>query len=947
MISPVGGGSADTVAPTVPGGLSANAVSSSRIDLSWAAATDNVDVVGYRIFRNGAAITTSTATSYSDSGVSPSTTYSYAVSAFDVAGNESAPSGAVSATTPAPSGADTTAPTVSLSAPASGATVSGTAVLVSANASDDMGVAGVQFLLDGASLGAEDTVAPWSFTWNTTSAAPGTHLLSARARDAAGNLGTAANVNVVVDNQAPSGSVVINGGAGLTRSRAATLTLSATDTLSAVTQMRFSNTGTSFSTAEAYATTKAWTLSSGSGTKTVYAQFKDATGNWSGSFTDTILLDVIAPVISAVLVGNVTTSAATISWTTDEPATSRVESGTSLSYGSLTPIDSNLVTAHSVTVSALQAGTTYDFRVRSQDAAGNERLGSNGTFTTGAVVDTSAPSVPSGVMASALSSSQIAVTWTASSDDVGVAGYRVFRNGTQLASTPAASYTDSSLAPGTTWAYSVSAYDAAGNTSAQSAPVSATTLPDTAPPSIPSGLVATAASSSRINLSWSPSSDNVSVAGYAVFRDGVQIATASATTWSDAGLAPATSYTYAVSASDPAGNGSARSAAAIAVTLPVIRVSPTTSRVAPSGTQSFTCTVSLEGADGSCSWSVAEGVAGGSISVTGPSSAVYSAPATAGTFHVVTTSNADPSSQASAAVTVVASATPTMVQHIASSTNPVGISGNAGNNFQFDLPNAVGAGNCLILGVSYQYSPTRTVTVSDNNGNAWPASPAATVTDGGNLISSIFVLPNARAGPTRITVSFDASLYNFQYALSEFYNQQLHHLDDQRGRDAVQRQLHPDRQQRRRRREPDLELLRQQLGRLLPYGDELDGGPWLPFLALGHRLARPGNAHRLRIFRPGGAGADQSGNLRHRDGQRQLQRGLCGPEGGLGRGRARAERNPHRPPEHLVAGQLHGRDQLDRAVSLRREPVGPHHAAVFGDEDHLHHGHGGQHLGQV
>ncbi len=112
---------------------------------------------------------------------------------------------------------------------------------------------------------------------------------------------------------------------------------------------------------------------------------------------------------------------------------------------------------------------------------------------------------------------------------------------------------------------------------------------------------------------------------------------------------------------------------------------------------------------------------------------------------------------------------PTLVQHVSSSTNPVGV-GIPGNNFKFMLPNQVGAGNCLILGMSYASSSTRAVSVSDDNGNSWPASPAVTTNDGANLISSIFVLPNANAGVTTITVTFDAALLPFQYTISEFYN---------------------------------------------------------------------------------------------------------------------------------------------------------------------------------
>jgi hypothetical protein len=94
---------------------------------------------------------------------------------------------------------DTTLPTVSVTSPANGATVSGSSSQVSASASDNVGVAGVQFRLDGANLGNEDTSAPFSTTWNTTSVSNGTHTLSAVARDAAGNQRTS-SITVTVSN---------------------------------------------------------------------------------------------------------------------------------------------------------------------------------------------------------------------------------------------------------------------------------------------------------------------------------------------------------------------------------------------------------------------------------------------------------------------------------------------------------------------------------------------------------------------------------------------------------------------------------------------------------------------------------------------------------------------------------------------------------------------------
>jgi hypothetical protein len=118
--------------------------------------------------------------------------------AFDAAGN-SAQSPAVAVSV---NNLDTIAPSVSLTAPAAGATVSG-AVTVSADAADNVGVAGVQFRLDGAKLGAEDETAPYSISWDTTTVADGSHTLTAVARDAAGNTASSAAVAVAVSNAPP------------------------------------------------------------------------------------------------------------------------------------------------------------------------------------------------------------------------------------------------------------------------------------------------------------------------------------------------------------------------------------------------------------------------------------------------------------------------------------------------------------------------------------------------------------------------------------------------------------------------------------------------------------------------------------------------------------------------------------------------------------------------
>jgi hypothetical protein len=103
---------------------------------------------------------------------------------------------------------DTTPPTVSITSPASGATVSGT-ISVTATASDNVAVAGVQFKLDGANLGAEVTAAPYSVSWNTTTASNGSHTLTAVARDTSGNQATSNPVMVTVSNAPPPPTAVI------------------------------------------------------------------------------------------------------------------------------------------------------------------------------------------------------------------------------------------------------------------------------------------------------------------------------------------------------------------------------------------------------------------------------------------------------------------------------------------------------------------------------------------------------------------------------------------------------------------------------------------------------------------------------------------------------------------------------------------------------------------
>ena len=201
-----GGGGGDTTQPTVsitaPTG---GTVSGSSVAVS-ANASDNVGVVGVQFQLDGANLgSEDTSAPYSVTWNSTATANgSHALTAVarDAAGNQRV-SSAVTVNVNN-STVDTTQPTVSISAP-TGGTVSGSSVAVSANASDNVGVAGVQFQLDGANLGAEDTTSPYSVSWNSTATANGSHALTAVARDAAGNQRVSSAVSITVSNSTGGG----------------------------------------------------------------------------------------------------------------------------------------------------------------------------------------------------------------------------------------------------------------------------------------------------------------------------------------------------------------------------------------------------------------------------------------------------------------------------------------------------------------------------------------------------------------------------------------------------------------------------------------------------------------------------------------------------------------------------------------------------------------------
>src|SRR6185295_7540859 len=169
--------------------------------------------------------------------------------------------------------------------------------------------------------------------------------------------------------------------------------------------------------------------------------------------------------------------------------------------------------------------------------------------------DNERPSAPANLTANLNSSNGVDLSWDASSDNVAVTGYDIYRDNTLIDSVgPITSYTDSSPVAGD-HTYTVKAVDAAGNRSDPSSPATAT-VPDKQKPTAPANLQAQAQGSSRVNLSWDASSDNVGVTGYEIYRDNTLIDTIGATTsYSDTSVTPNT-YDYAVRAIDAATNRS-------------------------------------------------------------------------------------------------------------------------------------------------------------------------------------------------------------------------------------------------------------------------------------------------------------------------------------------------------------------------------------------------------
>jgi len=235
------------------------------------------------------------------------------------------------------------------------------------------------------------------------------------------------------------------------------------------------------------------------------------------------------------------------------------------------------LTGTSYSDTGLLASASYSYRAQAVDTGGNTSTFSN--TSTGATQAPPPPTAPGNLTATAVSATQINLTWTASTSGIGIADYVVQRcqgagctNFVQTAILAGTGYSDTGLLASTSYSYQVQAVDTTGNAGTFSSPATAATQA-LQPPTAPGNLTATAASATQINLSWTASTSNVGLANYVVQRcQGAdctsfeQIATATGTSYSDAGLALSTSYSYEVQAIDTAGNLSPYSSVASVTT---------------------------------------------------------------------------------------------------------------------------------------------------------------------------------------------------------------------------------------------------------------------------------------------------------------------------------------------------------------------------------------------
>ncbi len=488
-----GTNSGDTTPPSVPTGLTANTISASQVNLTWTASTDNVGVAGYDVYRNGIQVGTTTTNSYPDSGLTASTTYTYTVSAYDSAGNVSAQSASASVTTlPTTSTQFTIGQSVQTTASLNvRSTPSTSGTLVGTEATGVVGtVSGGPSYANGYwwwNVNYTNGISGWSVqnyltsafsiittptsttvglaTWWKLDDGSGSTVTDSSGNNNGGTLtgGYTWTTGILGDAVAfngTTGMIASNNQATNPQTFSISTWFKTTTTLGGFI-MGFSSDKTGYDNDRVIYMDNAGQLYFG-----LYSSYKVQTINTSASYNDgnwhLVTASLASDGMKLYVDGNLVASNPAVG------ATQAFNGYWRAAFGGLggwtnIPADDYF------------AGTLDDIRIYSTELQASDvqnlYAAAMGTVTK----DTTPPSIPTGLTATALSSSQINLTWTASTDNVGVAGYNIYRNGVEISGATSTSYSDSGLAASTAYTYTVSAYDSAGNVSAQSASASATT----------------------------------------------------------------------------------------------------------------------------------------------------------------------------------------------------------------------------------------------------------------------------------------------------------------------------------------------------------------------------------------------------------------------------------------------------------------------------------------
>ena len=241
---------------------------------------------------------------------------------------------------------------------------------------------------------------------------------------------------------------------------------------------------------------------------------------------------------------------------------------------------------------AVVQGELNRYRVRPVDAAGNVGVGTEIYYT----LDLAGPSLGAPLTATfdPASPNRVSLDWPDGSDNVGVAKYVVTRNGASVAETTTSAWRDNNVKPAHSYAYSVQAFDAAGNSSGVL--TASIYVPDVTAPTSPGSVVAALASPTTAVLAWSASTDDVAVDHYVVTRNGVEVARPAAAGTLSITVVEGRTYQFAVAAADTAGNTSPPATASLLVpdVTPPSSVGALTASVSGAGTVTLNWTAASD-----------------------------------------------------------------------------------------------------------------------------------------------------------------------------------------------------------------------------------------------------------------------------------------------------------------------------------------------------------------